>query len=50
LGQTDRAIENIERVLKMNIHAPARLGADPAFESLKNDTRFQTLVEAPPSS
>ena len=49
LGQTDRAIENVERVIKMNVNAPANLGADPAFENLKNDTRFKNLASAPAS-
>jgi tetratricopeptide (TPR) repeat protein len=50
IGKTDRAIENLERVLKMNVYAPAYIGADPSFEKLKKDTRFQKLVGASPAS
>jgi serine/threonine-protein kinase len=49
LGQSDRAIENVERVIKMNVLSPVNLGADPAFESLKKDARFKALVSAPAS-
>ncbi len=50
IGKSDRAIENLERVLKMNVYAPAYVGADPSFEKLKKDTRFQKLVGASPAS
>lgn len=50
LGMTDRAIENIERVLKMSVYAPAYVAADPMFEILKKDTRFQKLAGVSPSS
>jgi serine/threonine-protein kinase len=49
-GQIDRAIESIERVLKLNVYAPAYIGADPMFVKLKNDSRFQKLVGIAPSS
>lgn len=49
-GLTDRAIENLERVLRMDVYAPAYIGADPNFEKLKNDSRFQKLAGIPPSS
>lgn len=50
LGMTDRAIENIERVLKMNVYAPGFIAADPVFEKLAKDTRFQKLAGVSPSS
>lgn len=50
LGMTDRAVDYVERILKMNVYAPAYIAADPMFAKLKNDTRFQKLVGAPPSS
>lgn len=52
LGNTDRALENIERILKMNVWAPEYIAADPALENLKGDTRFQALtgVRNKPSS
>jgi tetratricopeptide (TPR) repeat protein len=49
-GQIDRAIEYIDKVIKMNVYAPAYIGADPMFEKLKNDSRFQKLAGIAPSS
>lgn len=50
VGMSDRAVENISRVLKMNVYSAAYLAADPVFEKLKNDSKFQKLVGASPSS
>ncbi|HWO58191.1 MAG TPA: protein kinase [bacterium] len=50
VGMSDRAVENISRVLKMNVYSAAYLAADPVFEKLKNDSKFQKLVGATTSS
>ncbi len=50
LGQSDRAIDNLERVAKMNVYAPGYLAADPSFDKLKNASRFQKLAGLSPTS
>jgi serine/threonine-protein kinase len=50
VGMSDRAVENISRVLKMNVYSAAYLAADPVFVKLKNDSKFQKLVGATTSS
>ena len=47
VGNTDQAIEALEKVVKFNIWSPKYIAADPFFDSLKNDSRFVELVNEP---
>ena len=49
-GSEDRAIENLERVVKMNVLAPAAIAADPSFAKIKNSPGFLKLAGKAPSS
>jgi hypothetical protein len=57
-GQLDRAIAALEKLLSIPYEAPlasnvpltpALLRLDPMFDPLRNDPRFQKLVEQSPS-
>jgi hypothetical protein len=53
IGQSDRAISTLEKLLSIPYEAPlaanppltpALLRLDPMFEPLRNDSRFQKLI------
>lgn len=45
LGQTDRAIERLERALEERVEAMTYLAVEPIFSSLHGDPAFGTLLE-----
>jgi serine/threonine-protein kinase len=47
LGQADGAMESLGRLIKLNVYAPSRIAADPAFDKIKDDPRFQKLAATP---
>ncbi len=47
LGQADGAMESLGRLMKLNVYAPSRIAADPAFDKIKDDPRFQKLAATP---
>jgi TolB-like protein/Tfp pilus assembly protein PilF len=57
MGEPDRAISTLEKILQIPGSSiirptpltPALLRLDPMFDPLRNDPRFQTLCEQPPS-
>ena len=52
LGEKDRAIPRLQHLLEIpysNFLTPALLRLDPRFDPLRNDPRFQKLVEQSPS-
>jgi len=45
LGETDRAFEWLEKALEARDWQMALLRVEPAFDLLRSDKRFATLVE-----